>query len=94
MTDAEPAPSCAPQIQVKVRRCNQVIVLTSFCLTFYGLRLLLAVAVMIPNLLTCSQYYDGSGDTGLSTAGFFFWTSLASQMLISYRTINVPATML
>ncbi len=34
MTDAEPAPSCAARFQVKVRRCNQVIMLNLLPLCF------------------------------------------------------------
>ena len=37
MTDAEPAPSCEAQLQVKVRRSNQVIALTSFSISLCSL---------------------------------------------------------
>jgi len=59
MTDAEPAPSCATQFQVKVRRCNQVIMLTSFPFAFYGLRLLPCRQwAIILRLSPCNQDHD------------------------------------
>ncbi|MFC2056039.1 hypothetical protein ACFLTO_00495 [Chloroflexota bacterium] len=60
MTDAEPAPSCEAQFQVKVRRCNQVIMLTSFLFTFCSL-----------SLLPCYQDYAAGDNTSVTTLGSF-----------------------
>ncbi len=69
MTDAEPAPSCTTQFQVKFRPGSQVIVLTSFPFAFSSLVYCPEDTIIILHLLPFIQGSDAGDDIVSSTAG-------------------------
>ncbi len=93
MTDAEPALSPKAQVQVKFRPGSQVTALTSFPIAFLRASFIgLKSTPSIFDWLHLGQGYDAGDDTGVTAWGSFFWTSLASQILISYKIISGAAT--